>query len=241
MIWAVCRRMKSPAAFLMHKVCMEGGFVVYWAYPNEKVEGTHMESLLEKFGKKNKRTPGGTLVLYTTKHGATMRYAQRIAVPLDALVKDTAYAKLDKAKTYDAIVMGCPVYKDKIKGLDFFADHAQELSDKRLVLFTCGLNDPEEPDVKEKLEKQLGEKLGDALEHIAVFHLRGSIRWQSLGLAERLMMKALVADIKKKPEDQRSKTEQLLVETEDGALDFSDEADIGAIVHAARFGQEAER
>ena len=196
-----------------------------------------MESL---FGKKNKREPGGALVLYTTKHGATMRYAQRIAQPLDALVKEAAYARLEKAKTYDAIVLGCPVYMDKIKGLDFFADHAKELTDKRLVLFTCGLNDPQEEEVRRKLEDQLREKLGDALSHIAVFHLRGGIRWQSLGFVERMMMKALVADMKKKPEENRSETERLLIETEGGALDFSDEADIASIVHAARFGKEAE-
>ena len=198
-----------------------------------------MESLLEKFGK-NKRKPGVTLVLYTTKHGATQRYAERIGQPLDALVKEAAYGRLEKAKTYDAIVLGCPVYMDKIKGLDFFADHAKDLLDKRLVLFTCGLNDPQEEQTRRKLEEQLREKLGDALDHIAVFHLRGSIRWQSLGLAERLMMKALLADIKKKPEVQRSETEKLLIETEGGALDFADEADIASIVHAARFGKEAQ-
>ena len=196
-----------------------------------------MESL---FGKKSKRKPGGTLVLYTTRHGATMRYAQRIGEPMDALVKEAAYAKLDRAKAYDAIVLGCPVYMGKIKGLDFFADHAKELSDKRLVLFTCGLYDPAQEDVRRALEEQLEKKLGDALEHIAVFHLRGSIRWQSLGLAERLMMKALMSDLKKKPEAQRSETEKLLIETEGGALDFSDEADIASIVHAARFGREAD-
>ena len=105
-----------------------------------------MESLLEKFGK-NKRKPGGTLVLYTTKHGATQRYAERIGQPLDALVKDASYARIKNAKTYDAIVLGCPVYMGKIKGLDFFADHAGELAGKRLVLFTCGLYDPQEKDV----------------------------------------------------------------------------------------------
>lgn len=194
-----------------------------------------MEAL---FGKK-KRTPGGALVLYTTKHGATQRYAERIGQPLDALVKDASYARIKNAKTYDAIVLGCPVYMDKIKGLDFFADHAKELLDKRLVLFTCGLHDPQEEETRRKLEDQLREKLGDALEHIAVFHLRGGIRWKSLGFAERLMMKALVSDLKKKPQEQRSKTEQLLIETEDGALDFSDEADIASVVHAARFGREA--
>lgn len=193
------------------------------------------------FGKKSERRSGGTLVLYTTKHGATQRYAQRIAEPLDALVKDAAYGSLERAKTYDAIVLGCPVYMGKIKGLDFFADHAKDLADKRLVLFTCGLYDPAQKDVLCNLEDQLREKLGDALKHISVFHLRGSIRWQSLGLAERLLMKTLVADMKKKPADQRSETESLMIETEGGALDFSDEADLASIVHAARFGKEADR
>ena len=191
------------------------------------------------FGKKSERKPGGTLVLYTTRHGATQRYAERIGEPMDALVKEAAYARLDAAKTYDAIVLGCPVYKEKIEGLDFFADHAKDLADKRLMLFTCGLNDPQEPEVREALMAQIRERLGDALAHVQVFHLRGSIRWQSLGLAERLMMKALVGQMKKKP--QRSETEALLIETEGGALDFSDEADIASIVHAARFGMEAER
>lgn len=194
-----------------------------------------MDSL---FRKKTKRKPGGTLVLYTTRHGATQRYAERIAEPLDALVKDAAYAGLDEAKTYDAIVLGCPVYAEKIKGLDFFAAHAQALADKRLVLFTCGLNDPAMPDVRAGLEEKIHAMLGDAAQHVQVFHLRGSIRWQSLGLVERLMMKALVAGMKKKPEGERSETERLLIETEGGALDFSDEADLAPLVHAARFGGE---
>ncbi|MBR4038524.1 MAG: flavodoxin domain-containing protein [Clostridia bacterium] len=193
-----------------------------------------MESL---FGKK-KREPGGTLVLYTTRHGATQRYAERIAQPLDALVKEASYARVDRAKTYDAVVLGCPVYMGRIKGLDFFADHAADLAGKRLVLFTCGLYDPAQQDVRRMLDDQLRGKLGAALDDMIVFHLRGRLRWQNLGLAERLMMKALVAGIRKKAEENRDETEKLLLETEGGALDFSDEADIGAIVHAVRFGRE---
>ena len=198
-----------------------------------------MEAL---FGKK-KRAPGGTLVLYTSRHGATQRYAERIAQPLDALVKEAAYAKIDAAKTYDAIVLGCCVYAGKLKGLDFFAQYAQELADKRLVLFTCGLYDPCDPKesaAREALDAQIRKALGDMTDRIAIFHLRGSLRWQSLGLVERLMMKALVAMFKKKPEAQRTQTEKLVLESEGGMLDFADEMDLAPIVHAARFGKEAE-
>lgn len=195
-----------------------------------------MEAL---FGTK-KRAPGGALVLYTTRHGATQRYAERIAQPLDALIKEAAYAKISKAKTYDAIVLGCCVYAGKIKGLDFFSLYAEELKDKRLVLFTCGLYDPADEAVRESLDAQIKKALGDAAEYVQVFHLRGAIRWQSLGLVERVMMKAMLADIRKKPEEERALIEQQLLDAEGGAIDFSDEADIGAIVHAARFGMEGE-
>ena len=137
-----------------------------------------MESLL---GKKP-RKPGGALVLYTTRHGATQRYAERIAQPLDALVKEAAYAKIAKAKTYDTIVLGCCVYAGKIKGLDFFADHAAELADKRLVLFTCGLYDPALEENRKPLDKQIRAALGDHADRISVFHLRGALRWNNLGL-----------------------------------------------------------
>lgn len=194
-----------------------------------------MESL---FGRE-KRKPGGALVLYTTRHGATQRYAERIAQPLDALVKEAAYAKIARAKTYDAIVLGCCVYMGKIKGLDFFADHVQELADKRLVLFTCGLQDPQEPQVRETLDGQIREALGDAAEGVAVFHLRGGLRWKSLGLLERMQISAMLSGIRKKPAQERTRTESLLLEAEGGAIDFADEADLAPIVHAARFGREA--
>lgn len=196
-----------------------------------------MDSL---FGKKNARRPGGALVLYTTRHGATQRYAERIAQPLDALVKEAAYAKIAQAKTYDAIVLGCPVYAGKLKGLNFFADNMEELGGKRLVLFTCGLYDPAQPDVRENLDRQIRAALGDAAARVTVFHLRGALRWASLGLVERMMISVLLGQVKKKEASARSETEKLMLEAEGGALDFSDEADIGAIVHAARFGREAD-
>lgn len=196
-----------------------------------------MDALL---GKKKERRPGGALVLYTTRHGATQRYAERIAQPLDALVKEAAYAKIARAKTYDAIVLGCPVYMGKLKGLDFFADNMDALKEKRLVLFTCGLYDPAQEDVRRNLEDQIRQALGAAAGRVAVFHLRGALRWQSLGLMERLAMKAIVGQIRKKDEARRSEMERLMLETEGGALDFSDEADLGAIVRAARFGREAD-
>ena len=87
------------------------------------------------------------------------------------------------------------------------------------------------------LDDQIRTALGDAADNVCVFHLRGSIRWQSLGLVERMMMGAMIADIRKKKEEERTLIERQLLEAEGGAIDFSDEADLSPIVHAARFGK----
>ena len=190
-----------------------------------------MDSLFHK----PKRKPGGVLVLYTTRHGATQRYAERIAEPLDALVKDAAYEKVADAITYDAIVVGCCVYAGKLKGLDFLEQHARELSGKRLVIFTCGLNDPAQEDVRAGLDAQIGKALGGV--NASVFHLRGALRWKNLGLVERMMMSALASQIRKKPEAERSASDQQFLEAAGGAIDFADEADLTPIIRAARGGE----
>ena len=189
------------------------------------------------FGKK-KRKPGGALVLYTTRHGATQRYAERIAEPLDALVKDAAYMSGEKAKSYDAIIVGCCVYEGRVRGLEFLQRNAQELAGKRLVVYTCGVNDPQDEQVRAALDAQASEALGDASAQAAVFHLRGAIRWRSLGVLEQVKMRTWMKELRAK--SVRTPTEELLLSAEGGGIDFSDEADLAPIVHAARFGREAE-
>ena len=53
-----------------------------------------------------------------------------------------------------------------------------------------------------------------------------------------MLMSALLADIRKKPEAERTLVERQMLDAEGGAIDFSDEMDLAPIVHAARFGGE---
>ena len=187
-----------------------------------------MESL---FGKK-KRAPGGALVVYTTKHGQTQRYAERIAQPLDALIKEAAYMKGSKAATYDVIVVGCCVYQGKVQGLDFLECNREEFKGKRIVVYTCGILDPETPEIKASLDKQVKEALGEELADAKIFHMRGAIHWRSLGIMEHAKMKKWLDAIKKKSD--RSEAENQLLEAEGGIIDFGDEVDCASVVAAAR-------
>ena len=103
------------------------------------------------------------------------------------------------------------------------------------MVFTCGLNDPAQDDVRAGLDAQIDKALGGA--QASVFHLRGALRWKSLGLLERMMMSAMLLQIRKKPEAERTRTEGQLLEAAGGAIDFADEADLEAVIRAARCGE----
>ena len=107
-----------------------------------------------------------------------------------------------------------------------------------LLLYVVGIEDPAQEDVRRGLKAQLRETLGDAAEAIPTFFLRGAIRWRSLGVLEQVKMRGWMKAIREKA--QRTQTEDMLLEAEGGAIDFSDEADLAPIVHAARFGAEGE-
>ena len=144
----------------------------------------------------------------------------------------------EKAKSYDAIVVGYCVYEGRIQGLDFLKRNAEALAGKRLVIYVVGIEDPAQEDVRRGLKAQLREALGDAAEAIPTFFLRGAIRWRSLGVLEQVKMHGWMKAIREKA--QRTQTEDMLLEAEGGAIDFSDETDLAPIVHAARFGAEGE-
>lgn len=182
------------------------------------------------FGKK--RAPGGALVCYATRHGQTQRYAERIAQPLDALIKDAAFVRASKVPTYDAVVLGCCVYQGKVQGLDFIVRNRDALAGKRLAVFTCGILDPAQADVAAGLDAQVREALGTALADMPVFHLRGTLRWRSLGVIEHVKVKGWLNELRQKPH--RSDAEEVLLSAEGGIVDYSDEVDLAPIIAVAQ-------
>lgn len=84
-----------------------------------------------------------TLILYTSKHGATREIAERIAKQIGAAtlfnLNDGKAPPLDE---YDAVLIGSPVYAGQVRSeiKTFAAQHADILKTKTLGLFLSGIN-----------------------------------------------------------------------------------------------------
>lgn len=173
-----------------------------------------------------------TVVLYQSHYGFTKRYAQWIAKALSCPVYDSKKIPLQNLTEHDAVIFGGGLYAGGVNGVKFIRKNWKLLSGKRIVLFTCGLADPDNPEnisnIRDGLSKSLSEEI---LSCLRLFHLRGGIDYSQLSFMHKSMMAMLRKMLlKKETNGNLSQEEQMLLDTFGKSLDFSDEKTIQPLV-----------
>lgn len=149
------------------------------------------------------------VVVYRSIYGATRQYALWIAAHLHCPAFDVRTIRAKDLQEYDTIIYGGPIYVGEALGAKFLKKNLNTLGHKNLVLFSCGLNDPEDERNQVNTEDQLSDILSDELmAHIKVFHLRGAIDYRKLRLLHKIMMamtkrSIVVQDPSTRPPDDR--------------------------------------
>jgi len=165
-------------------------------------------------------------VVYKSNYGTTRQYAAWLAEALSAdLMEMPARAK--ELDGYDLIVHGGGLYASGILGADMLA----RVSGRKLVLFTVGLADPAATDYSDILEKNLSPELRP---EVKVFHLRGGIDYQKLGLVHRGLMALKRKMTAKMPPEQLSAEDRAFLDTYGRKVDFTDRRTVQPIVDYVR-------
>lgn len=146
-----------------------------------------------------------TLILYGSKHGCTETCAQMLVDRLSGEVDRinvNQKTDLDLSK-YDTVVVGSPVYVGQIlKEVRTFTDtHLNELKEKRLGLFICGMQ--EEHTLREELEINYPEELRKAALVRACFG--GEYHYDTMNLVEKMIIRK-VAKVKTDVSEIREET-----------------------------------
>lgn len=137
------------------------------------------------------------VVVYRSIYGATRQYAQWIAAHLHCEAFDLRTIRAKDLQEYETIIYGGPIYVGELLGVKFLKKNLNILGHKNLVVFSCGLNDPNDERNQITIEDQLSETLTDELmAHIKVFHLRGAIDYRKLGVVHKMMMAMTKRSIK---------------------------------------------
>ena len=179
------------------------------------------------------------IVIYDSKYGSTRRYALWIA---EALACEAAFRKAfnpENLINYDTIIYGGGLYAGGVSGISLLTENFDRIKDKNIILFTCGLADPTDPDnvshIREGLAKVLTPEM---LNTVHLFHLRGAIDYSRLGLVHKAMMAMLHGTMLKKDYASLRKEDQLMLDTYGKKVDFTDQSSIAPIIDMANHPED---
>ena len=175
------------------------------------------------------------LVTYASKYGTTKRYAQWIAEDLACDLRNSREVNAELLKSYDILIHGGGLYAGGLSGIQTIVKNYDAISNKRIILFSCGLADPEDPENVAHIEAGLEKVLTPEMrEKIRQFHLRGGIDYSRLGLTHKAMMAMLRTVILKKGYDNLRSEDQMMLDTYGGTVDFTNRESLAPLLSYVR-------
>ena len=175
------------------------------------------------------------LVTYASKYGTTKRYAQWIAEDLACDLRDSREVNAELLKSYDILIHGGGLYAGGLSGIQTIVKNYDAISNKRIILFSCGLADPEDPENVAHIEAGLEKVLTPEMrEKIRQFHLRGGIDYSRLGLTHKAMMAMLRTVMLKKGYGNLRSEDQMMLDTYGGTVDFTNRESLAPLLNYVR-------
>lgn len=176
-----------------------------------------------------------TVVIYQSKYGYTEKYSKWIAEALSCELLKRKDVKVQMLTEYDTVIYGGGLYAGGVNGIDLLTKNFDILGEKNLILFTCGLADPNIRENTENIKAGLSKVLTPQMqEKIKLFHLRGGIDYAKLSLMHKSMMAMLYKMTRKKDASSLSDEDKEMLATYGKAVDFTDREMIDPLVSYVR-------
>ena len=168
-----------------------------------------------------------TVVIFESKYGSTKRYAQWISEALCCPLFERKDFRPQDFGTYNVIIYGGGLYAGGVSGIKLITGNWSLISDKKIILFTCGLADPNDPVNVSHIRRSLAAVLSsDMMDCIKLYHLRGGIDYHKLSFVHKAMMAMLRRMLLKREASELSNEDRQLLDTYGKKIDFIDHSTI---------------
>lgn len=176
-----------------------------------------------------------TVVIFESKYGATRKYAEWIAEELNCPIFEKKRFRPENFAHYDIIIYGGGLYAGGVSGIKLLTQNQTLLENKKVILFTCGLANPNDPEnvshIREALQKVLPPK---QWEQFDIHHVHGAINYEKLTPIHRIMMAMMYKMISKNNPAARTVEDIGFLETYGKKVDFTDKKHILKLVEAVK-------
>lgn len=173
-----------------------------------------------------------TVVIFESKYGSTKQYANWIAETLSCPLSERKAFRPQDFAQYETIIYGGGLYAGGVSGINLLIQNWNLICRKRIVLFTCGIADPNDPENVSHIRSSLSKSLPpEMMERIHIFHLRGGINYPRLSLVHRAMMFMLRKMMLKKRLDSLRQEDRLFLDTYGKSIDFTNQESIQPLIN----------
>lgn len=181
------------------------------------------------------------IVTYSSKYGSTKKYAQWIAEELSCDMEEIKKIDVKTLRTYDVVIHGGGLYAGGLSGIKRLIKLYPSISDKKVIVFSCGLANPESQKNIEHIEHALSKVIPPEMyQSILQFHFRGGIDYSKLGFVHKAMMWMLCRTMRKKGYDHLNAEDKLMLDTYGKQIDFSDKTTITPLINCAKQNSQLE-
>ena len=168
-----------------------------------------------------------TLILFTSATGSAEKYAKDIATALSGDVFPLKKFKWKTLPDYDLVIYGGWVMGGKIKGVDDFLSHYDEMEGKDVIIFSTGMVVPSKEGRKTLIDTNILD-----LYHVRYYQLRGSFDMSKLGFIQRSMIKMYFRQIEEDAE--ANPGYKALLEYAQTPLEYYDQEGVEKIISVAK-------
>ena len=170
------------------------------------------------------------IILYTSKYGATRRYAEWFAQDTGFDILETKKADIEDVKQYDILVLFGGIYAMGIAGLSFLKKNIGRLRDKKLFIFCDGASPYEE----EAFRQLVAHNLKDSLAGLPCFYGRGGWDMDGMSFVDRNLCKMLRKAVAKKDPKDWEIWEKALMQAGEDKCDWTDRSYLEPLLETVR-------
>ena len=175
-----------------------------------------------------------SIIIYGSHYGTTKKYAEELSRRTN--IEAISFEKLKELNNYDNIIYLGWLYAGGVLGLSKTMKKLNNDSNKKIIIITVGLSDPEDEINKNNIRNNIKRQLKkEVFEKAKIFHLRGGIDYTKLSFAHKTIMKLLYNAIKNLPEEKQSAENRAMIETYNKKVNFVDFSTLDKIIEEIKW------
>lgn len=169
-----------------------------------------------------------TVVIYKSKYGGTLKYANWIKEELNCDIFEYSKVKIDDLMKYDTIIYGGGLYAEVIAGVILITKNFDKLKNKNIIVYTTGITPLKYREYYDKMVTPKNFK-PEMVEKIKIYNFLGKMLTDELTTVHKAALKTLkkIMQSKKNPNEM----EKLLIKLCDANDDFTDKAQIKDLIN----------